>query len=117
MAGFDAKPPIHQRAEDKPVTKTIFISLPVSNLAASTAFYKALGFERNAAMSDDTGACMAWSEAIQVMLISHAKWRTFTDRPFPAKGTAGHMLSLGIESRQQVDAMQSAAASHGGQAD
>ncbi len=99
------------------MTKTIFISLPVSDLAASTAFYKALGFERNAAFSDDTGACMAWSEAIQVMLISHPKWRTFTQRPFPAPGTAGHMLSLSIDSREAVDAMQRAAAAHGGTAD
>ncbi|MDB5873769.1 MAG: glyoxalase/bleomycin resistance protein/dioxygenase [Ramlibacter sp.] len=99
------------------MTKTIFISLPVSDLAGSTAFYKALGFERNAQFSDDTGACMAWSEAIQVMLITHAKWRTFTQRPFPAAGTAGHMLSLSMDSREAVDAMQRAAAAHGGQAD
>jgi len=99
------------------MTKTIFISLPVSDLAASTAFYKALGFEPNLRFSDDTAACMAWSEAIQVALISHAKWCTFTQRPFPAAGTAGHMLSLSMDSREAVDAMQSAAAAHGGQAD
>ena len=99
------------------MTKTIFISLPVADLAASTAFYKALGFEKNPKLSDDTGACMAWSEAIQVMLISHAKWRTFTQRPFPAPGTAGHMLSLSIDSREAVDAMQAAAKAHGGTAD
>src|SRR6478752_1409466 len=99
------------------MTKTIFISLPVADLAASTAFYKALGFERNAALSSDNGACMTWSEAIQVMLISHPTWRTFTQRPFPAPGTASHMLSLSIGSREADDAMQSAAAAHGGTAD
>jgi uncharacterized protein len=99
------------------MTKTIFISLPIADLAASATFYKALGFEQDPQFSDDTGACMAWSEAIRVMVISHAKWRTFTDRPFPAPGTAGHMLSLSVDSREAVDAMQSAAAGHGGQAD
>lgn len=99
------------------MTKTIFISLPVSDLARSTAFYKALGFEHNPQLSDDTAACMAWSEAIQVALITHAKWRTFTQRPFPAPGTAGHMLSLSMDSREAVDAMNSAAAAHGGKAD
>ncbi|MEH0166187.1 VOC family protein [Roseateles microcysteis] len=99
------------------MTKTIFISLPVADLALSTAFYQALGFERNPQMSDDSGSCMVWSEAIKVMLISHAKWRTFTDRPFPAKGSAGHMLSLSLESRAAVDAMNAAAAAHGGTAD
>ncbi|WP_048439215.1 VOC family protein [Caenimonas sp. SL110] len=97
--------------------KTIFISLPVSNLPASTAFYTALGFTHNPQLSDDTAACMAWSESIQVMLITHAKWRSFTQRPFPPSGTSGHMLSLAMDSRQAVDAMNSAAAAHGGQAD
>ena len=100
------------------MTKTIFISLPVADLAASAAFYKALGFEQNAQMSDgSTAACMAWSETIQVMLLTHAKWRTFTQRPLPAAGSAGHMLSLAMESRAAVDAMNEAAAANGGKAD
>jgi predicted lactoylglutathione lyase len=99
------------------MTKMIFISLPVADLQASLAFYQALGFERNPQMSDDSGACMVWSEAINVMLISHAKWRTFTQRPFPAAGTAGHMLTLSMDSREAVDAMNQAAAAHGGTAD
>lgn len=99
------------------MTKMIFISLPVADLASSIAFYKALGFEQNPQLSDDSGACMVWSPSINVMLISHAKWRTFTQRPFPAAGTAGHMLSLSLDSREAVDAMNRAAAAHGGQAD
>jgi uncharacterized protein len=99
------------------MTKSIFISLPVSDLAASTAFYKALGFEPNAQFSDDAAACMAWSESIQVMLVTHAKWRTFTQRPFPPAGTSGLMLSLALDSRGAVDAMNAAAAAHGGQPD
>ncbi len=99
------------------MTKTLFITLPITDLAASTAFYAALGFERNPALSGDGGACMVWSEAIQVMLVTHARWRTFTQRPFPAAGTAGHMLTLALDSRDAVDAINAAAASHGGRAD
>lgn len=99
------------------MAKTIFISLPVADLAASTGFYAALGFEPDARLSDDTGTCMRWSDAIQVMLVTHAKWRTFTQRPFPPAGTSGHMLSLALDSREAVDAMNRAAAAHGGQAD
>lgn len=99
------------------MSKMIFVSLPVTDLPASIAFYEALGFERNPAFSDAGGACMVWSEAICVMVVTHAKWRTFTSRPFPAAGTAGHMLSLALDSRAAVDAMNSAAAAHGGQAD
>lgn len=99
------------------MTKMIFITLPVSNLAASVAFYKALGFGQNLQFSSETAACMVWSEAIQVMLLTHARWRTFTQRPFPATGSAGHMLSLTMDSREAVDTMNVAAAAHGGKAD
>ena len=99
------------------MTKKIFVSLPVKDLNASIAFYKALGFEQNLQFSDDSAACMVWSEAINVMVITHAKWRTFTQRPFPPAGTAGLMLSLALDSRDAVDAMNRAAAAHGGQAD
>lgn len=99
------------------MTKMIFVSLPVTDLQASVAFYKALGFGQNLQFSDDTSACMVWSEAIQVMLLTHAKWRTFTQRPFPPPGSAGLMLSLALDSRAAVDAMNVAAAAHGGQAD
>ena len=99
------------------MTKMIFVSLPITDLKASIAFYKALGFEQNPQFSDDSGACMVWSEAIYVMLLTHAKWRTFTQRPYPAAGTAGSMLSLSMDSRDSVDAMNNAATAHGGQAD
>ncbi len=99
------------------MAKMIFISLPVTDLQASIAFYKALGFAHNPQFSDDASACMVWSEAIQAMLLTHAKWRTFTDRPLPPPDSAGLMLSLALESRTDVDAMNLAAASHGGRAD
>lgn len=98
-------------------TKMIFISLPVTDLKASIAFYKAVGFEQNPQFSDDSSACMMWSDAIYTMLVTHEKWRTFTQRPFPAAGTAGSMLSLWMESCDAVDAVNTAAAAHGGQAD
>ena len=97
--------------------KMIFVSLPVTDLKGSIAFYQAVGFEQNLQFSDDTAACMVWSEAIHAMLLTHAKWRTFTDRPFPPAGSSGMMLSLSMNSRDAVDAMNRAAASHGGQAD
>jgi len=99
------------------MSKMIFVSLPVRDLAASIAFYKALGFTQNPQFSDEASACMVWSEAIYAMLLTHAKWRSFTDRPLPAAGSAGHMLSLSLDDRAAVDAMNSAAVAHGGKAD
>ena len=91
------------------MAKMIFVNLPVTDLAASIAFYKALGFQQNPQFSDDTAACMVWSEAIYAMLLTHAKWRTFTDRPLPPPGATGVMLSLALDGRDAVDAMNSAA--------
>ena len=99
------------------MTKMIFISLPVTDLQASIAFYRALGFQQNPQFSDDASACMVWSESIYTMLLTHGKWRTFTDRPLPAQGTASVMLSLALDSRDAVDAMNLAAAANGGLAD
>lgn len=99
------------------MTKMIFVSLPVTDLAASVAFYQALGFERNPQFSDDTAACMVWSETIHAMLLTHAKWCTFTERPMPPVGTSAVMLGLTVDSRAAVDLMNEAAAAHGGRAD
>jgi predicted lactoylglutathione lyase len=99
------------------MTRLIFVSLPVADLRASIAFYEALGFRRNPQLSDDDSADMAWSDAIHLMLLSHAKWRSFTQRPFPPPGTSASMLSLALDSRAAVDAMNEAAAAQGGVAD
>ena len=85
------------------MTTMIFVSLPVTDLQTSIAFYKALGFQQNPQFSDATAACMVWSEAIYAMLLTHAKWRTFTERPLPPSGTSGVMLSLAMDSRDLAD--------------
>jgi hypothetical protein len=41
--------------QGSPMTKMIFISLPVTDLQASIAFYKALGFQQNLRFSDTFG--------------------------------------------------------------
>ncbi len=97
--------------------KQIFVSLPVRDPARSTAFYAALGFSRHPQLHDESSACMVWSDAILVALISHERWRTMTQRPFPPAGTAASMLSLTLPRREDVDALNAAAAAHGGQAD
>jgi predicted lactoylglutathione lyase len=97
--------------------KMIFVSLPVTDLDASMTFYKSLGFENNAHFTDDTTACMVWSEAINVMLHRHAKWRKFTKRPLPPVTSSEVMLTLSCDSREAVDAMNKAAAANGGAAD
>ena len=99
------------------MTKSIFVNLPVADLPRSKAFYEALGFTNNPQFSDDTAACMVWSETICVMLLTHAKWRTFTSRPLPAAGSSEVMLAVTCDSRAAVDLMNDTAAASGGTAD
>ncbi len=98
------------------MTRMIFVNLPVTDLKASMAFYSALGFKNNPQFSDDTAACMVWSEAINVMLLTHTKWRTFTSRPIPPATSSEVLLALSCDNREAVDAMNVAASANGGTA-
>ncbi len=99
------------------MTKSIFVNLPVADLPRSKTFYTALGFTLNPQFSDDTAACMVWSESIFVMLLTHAKWRTFTSRPIPPATASEVMLCVSCDSHAAVDVMCAAAAANGGAAD
>ncbi|AQA00215.1 lactoylglutathione lyase [Sphingopyxis sp. QXT-31] len=99
------------------MSKMIFVNLPVTELARATSFYEALGFTNNPQFSDDGTACMVVSETIHVMLLTHAKWRGFTDRPIPPATASEMMIALSCDSREEVDRMNEAAAAHGGTAD
>lgn len=99
------------------MSKMIFVNLPVTDLARAKTFYEALGFTNNPQFSDDGTACMVVSETIHVMLLTHAKWRGFTDRPIPPATASEMMIALSCDSREEVDRMNEAAAAHGGTAD
>ena len=99
------------------MTRMILVNLPVTDLKASMAFYKSIGFRNNPQFTDDTAAFMVWSDAINVMLLTHAKWRTFTSRPIPPATSSEVALALSCDSRESVNAMNEAAAANGGTAD
>ncbi|TAA25834.1 VOC family protein [Pseudoxanthomonas winnipegensis] len=99
------------------MTKTITISLPVTDLEASKAFYTVVGFTPSAKFADPTAALMEWSETISVMLLTHARWATFTTRPIPPSTSSEVALNISCASREAVDAMAEAAGRHGGTTD
>ncbi|MBW8784383.1 MAG: lactoylglutathione lyase [Novosphingobium sp.] len=97
--------------------KMIFVNLPVADLPRARAFYEAIGFTNEPRFSDETAACMVWSEAIFVMLLTHPKWRSFTERPIPAVGASEVMLCIACDSRDEVNRMADAAGANGGTAE
>ena len=93
----------------------IFLNLPVADLERSIRFFAALGFSYNPQFSDDSAACIVISDAISVMLATHAKFREFTPKAVCDTSQAVEVLmSLSCESREQVDALVAKALAAGG---
>lgn len=96
----------------------IFVNLPVGDLPRAMAFYTATGFVNNPRFTDETAACMMLSDTISVMLLTHDKWRAFTQRPITDTRASGEvMLAITRDSRADVDAMTDVAGKNGGTAD
>lgn len=96
----------------------IFVNLPVSDLGKSKAFYEAVGAANNPAFTDDTAACMVFSDVIHTMLLTHEKWATFTSKTIPdAHTTAQVLLCVSADSRDAVDGQVDKAVKAGGKAD
>ncbi len=100
------------------MSKMIFVNLPVTDLARSKAFYAAVGATNNPQFTDDTAACMVFSDTIHAMLLTHDKWRQFTSKPIvDARTSAQVLLCLSEDSRADVSAIVERAVAAGGRAD
>ena len=100
------------------MSKLIFVNLPVTDLARSTAFYEAVGFTKNPKFSNEQASCMVWSDTIHFMLLRHDFWKTFTDKEIvDAPKAAQVLLCLTRDSRDEVDAMVAQAGAAGGTLD
>ena len=93
----------------------IFVNLPISDLAASMAYYKALGFDHNPQFTDETAACIVISDTIYVMVLTHEKFAEFSDLPIPdAKQQRQALYALSRDSREAVDQIAEAGVAAGG---
>ena len=100
------------------MARMIFVNLPVTDLSRSTAFYESVGATKNPQFSDDTAACMVFSDTIFVMILTHDKYRQFTSKPISdAHRTSEVLLALSADSRDHVDAIVAQATKAGGKAD
>ncbi|QQV76475.1 lactoylglutathione lyase [Sphingomonas aliaeris] len=95
--------------------KMIFVNLPVTDVARSTAFYEKIGMQKNPKFSNDQAVSMVWSDTIYFMLLNHAFYATFTNKQIiDAHTTSGALISLALDSREEVDAIAAAAIAAGG---
>lgn len=81
----------------------IFVNLAVKDLEKSMAFFKAIGFTFNPQFTDKTAACMAISEDIYAMLLTHEKIKQFTKKEIAdAHKTTEVLTALAVESKAKV---------------
>ena len=95
--------------------RMIFVNLPVADLGRSIAYYKAIGAEQNLQFTDETATMMVLSDAINVMLLTHDKFRQFTSKRIAdAHETVQVLLALSCDSREGVDEITEKALAAGG---
>jgi predicted lactoylglutathione lyase len=100
------------------MAKLIFVNLPVTDLARSTAFYESVGATKNEQFCDHTASCMVLSDTIHVMLLTHDKFRQFTPKAIAdARTTSEVIICVSADSREEVDGMVRKATAAGGKGD
>lgn len=93
----------------------IFLNLPVKDLNRSIAFFTQMGFSFNPQFTDDKATCMIIGENINVMLLVEEFYKTFTKKQICDAATASEVLiSISVESREQVDELVKKAVDAGG---
>ena len=95
--------------------RTLFVNLPVANVARSKAFFAELGFSFNPAFSDENAICLLVGEQACVMMLSRERFADFAKHPIadPRTHTLG-LYSFSVSSRDEVDAVSAAALAAGG---
>jgi predicted lactoylglutathione lyase len=100
------------------MNQMIFINLPVTDLDRSKVFYSAIGARNDPRFTDGSAAMMSFSTEVNVMLLTHERFRQFTDRRIvDPKTHAQVLLALSRASRAAVDAIVADALGAGGAAD
>jgi uncharacterized protein len=86
------------------MAKQVFINLAVKDVAKSMDFYTQLGFTNNPQFSDEQSKCMVWSENIFLMIMTHEKFRSFTQKPIAdTKSNIAGLFALSVESVEAVN--------------
>lgn len=99
--------------------KMIFVNLPVADVEKSAAFYQAVGATKDERFCQEgVAAALAFSDTINLMLLSHDRFADFTPKTIPdARTHAQVLVALSEDSREAVDATLTKAVAAGGKAD
>lgn len=88
------------------VSRSIFLNLPVSDVARAMDFFGKLGFTFNMQFTGPTAAAMILNDQASVMLVSNDHFRQFTPRQIADTATyVEGLFCLSATSRAEVDAL------------
>ncbi|MEH3055451.1 MAG: glyoxalase [Patulibacter minatonensis] len=94
--------------------RTLFLNLPVSDLAASQRFFEHLGLGFDPKFTDQSAACLVLSPQAFVMLLDRERFAEFAERPVgDASATTGVIVAVSADDRDGVDAFADAALAAG----
>lgn len=85
--------------------RSIFVNMPVRDLAKSKVFFESLGFHFNPQFTDDNAGCLVISDTIYAMIMTHERFKDFlpTKSICDAKQSTESLLALSCETREEVD--------------
>jgi uncharacterized protein len=84
------------------VITSVFLNMPVTNVAQSREFFQKLGFTLNDQFSGEDNVCVVVNPSISLMLMNHDKFAGFIDKNVAARNTSEMILSFQCESAEEV---------------
>ena len=81
---------------------SVFLNMPVQDVARSKEFCLALGFEVNEQFSGPDNVCVVINPSISLMLMNHDKFDSFIDKKVAPKETSEVILSFACGSEEEV---------------
>jgi uncharacterized protein len=86
------------------MSRKIFVNLPVKDLNRSVEFFTKLGYSFNQDFTDETSTCMVVSDDIFIMLLTEAKFKSFTPNSIcDATQQSEVLVCLSMDSREAID--------------
>ncbi|MEE1928954.1 VOC family protein [Streptomyces sp. TRM 70351] len=100
------------------MSTTMFLNLPVKDLAVSKEFFTRVGFTFDDEFTDENAACLVIEEGhLYAMLLTESYFQTFTDKQVADTATASEAIAaLGVASRERVDELADKALAAGARA-
>lgn len=95
--------------------QSLFVNVPIADLARSTKFFIALGLSFNPQFTGEHAACLVVNPHIHVMLLTRPFFSGFTPKPVTdAHESTPAFMSLSVASRAEVDECMQKALAAGG---